>query len=278
MVIFLSSLPLWSAVILLVILPTCIAMCGPVILRRWIGHQRLASNNEIAGFKFATVGVIYAVMLAFAVVVVWQKYSDAETAVINEAGASATLYRLAAGPETDLVATRVALDNYLHLAIEEDWPQMSAGRGSPIVTRALNALYVAGLHLSQGQSRQVAVTSAIFTQLDAITQARRTRLYLSEGIVPRIIWVALYCGAVLTVCFTFFFATENLRAQVLMTGILTSIVFLGLLVIVSIDHPFTGPTHIDSDPLYTVLEDFGEGKDLMTAPSVPTAAQPAPAH
>ncbi|MEJ0048213.1 MAG: hypothetical protein WDN04_20385 [Rhodospirillales bacterium] len=39
-VIFLSSLPLWSAVILLVILPTCIAMCGPVILRRWIGHQR----------------------------------------------------------------------------------------------------------------------------------------------------------------------------------------------------------------------------------------------
>ncbi|MEJ0048212.1 MAG: hypothetical protein WDN04_20380 [Rhodospirillales bacterium] len=130
---------------------------------------------------------------------VWQKYSDAETAVINEAGASATLYRLAAGPETDLVATRVALDNYHHLAIEEDWPQMSAGRGSPIVTRALNALYVAGLHLSQGQSRQVAVTSAIFTQLDAITQARRTRLYLSEGIVPRIIWVALYCGAVLTV-------------------------------------------------------------------------------
>ncbi|MEJ0048211.1 MAG: hypothetical protein WDN04_20375 [Rhodospirillales bacterium] len=36
--------------------------------------------------------------------------------------------------------------------------------------------------------------------------------------------------------------------------------FLGLLVIVSIDHPFTGPTHIDSDPLYTVLEDFGGGK------------------
>ena len=41
-----------------------------------------------------------------------------------------------------------------------------------------------------------------------------------------------------------------------MTGILSVLVFLGLLAIVSIDHPFTGPTLVDSAPLQVVLEDF----------------------
>ena len=257
MVVFLSGLPLWGSIILLVILPTAAAMCGPVILRRWIGHQRLASNNEIAGFKFATVGVIYAVLLAFAVVVVWQKYSDAETAIVDEAGAAATLYRLTTGPEQDLVATRGAVGNYLRLTIDKEWPRMAAGQESPEVTQALNALYASSVRVAQGGARQSAVSEAIFEQLSAITHARRTRLHLATGIVPGVIWLVLYCGAVLTVGFTFFFATQNLRAQVLMTGILASIVFLGLLVIVSIDYPFTGPTHVGSEPIREVLDDFG---------------------
>jgi hypothetical protein len=61
---FLAGLPLWVAAILLVVLPTIAAMCGPVLMRRRVGRERLASNNDIAGFKFATVGVIYAVLLA----------------------------------------------------------------------------------------------------------------------------------------------------------------------------------------------------------------------
>jgi hypothetical protein len=54
---FLAGLPLWVAAILLVVLPTIAAMCGPVLMRRWIGLERLTTNNEIAGFKFAAVGV-----------------------------------------------------------------------------------------------------------------------------------------------------------------------------------------------------------------------------
>ena len=53
---FLAGLPLWVAAILLVVLPTIAAMCRPVLMRRQIGLERLASNNDIAGFKFATVG------------------------------------------------------------------------------------------------------------------------------------------------------------------------------------------------------------------------------
>jgi hypothetical protein len=253
---FLAALPLWLAAILVVLLPTAVAMCGPFLVRRHFGLERLTTNNEIAGFKFATVGVIYAVMLAFAVIIVWERFSDAEAAVVQEAGAAATVYRLAAGTEPQATATRAALTNYLQLAIASDWPQMAVEKEGREVTRSLDSLYAATLSLAQSASRPQAVLVAVFSQLDEITQARRTRLHLAHGIVPTVLWVVLVIGGVLTVCFTFFFGTRNLQAQMLMTAILTLIVFMGLFVIVSIDHPFTGPVHINPEPLRMVLEDF----------------------
>lgn len=256
MSLFLSTLPLWIAALILVIIPTILAMCGPAIIRRQVGLERLTTNNEIAGFKFATVGVIYAVLIAFAVIVVWERFSDGESAVLQEAGAAATLYRLTSGPAPEAAATRNALDNYLKLAIERDWPQMAIEHDSPDVTRALDELYAATIRLAEKSPVPPAVLTEMFKQLDAITQARRTRLHLASGIVPDILWIVLFCGAFLTIVFTFFFATENLSAQIMMTGILSVLVLMGLLVIVSIDHPFSGPVHIDSDPLQKVLDDF----------------------
>ena len=113
MSLFLSGLPLWAQMLVLVVLPTIAAMCGPILLRRWSSYERLSSNNEIAGFKFATVGVIYSVLVAFAVIVVWEKFNDAEAAVVQEAGATDTLYRLTTGPEPSMVAARAALGEYL---------------------------------------------------------------------------------------------------------------------------------------------------------------------
>ena len=65
---FLTNLPLWVADILLVALPTLLAMAGPILVRRRVRLERLSNNNQVAGFKFATIGVLYAVLLAFAVI------------------------------------------------------------------------------------------------------------------------------------------------------------------------------------------------------------------
>jgi Na+/melibiose symporter-like transporter len=235
-------------------------MCGPVLVRRQVDLARLTTNNEIAGFKFATVGVIYAVLLAFAVIAVWEKFSEAEEMVTKEAGAAATLYRLAAGSEPEAAGAKAALNNYLRLAIDRDWPAMAKEKESRDVTRALDGLYAAILRLPETEVRKSAALAEMLKQLDEMTESRRTRLHLATGIVPTMLWVVLCCGAVMTIGFTFFFGTKNLGAQITMTGILAVIVFMGLLVIVSFDHPFTGPVHVDAAPLQIVLDDFGQDK------------------
>ena len=87
MPLFFAALPPWKAAILVVVLPTTIAMFGPVLMRRIFGIERLIVNNEIAGFKFAVVGVIYGLLLTFAAISTWDKFSEAQVSVIEEAAA-----------------------------------------------------------------------------------------------------------------------------------------------------------------------------------------------
>lgn len=239
----------------MVVLPTLLAMAGPIVLRRFITLEHLASNNEIAGFKFATVGVIYSVLVAFAVIVVWEKFNEAELAVVQEAGAAATLYRLAA-PQPKAAEARAAIGNYLKATIEDEWPAMAMAHRSQVASKALTSLYTAVFALGSDGAVQPAIASDMFRQVDAMTQARRIRLHLASGIVPGVLWLVLSSGAVLTVAFTFFFATRNLPAQVMMTGILAFLVFMALFVIISIDLPFTGPAAVGPEPLEAVLADF----------------------
>lgn len=257
MLLFLSGLPFWAAIPLLVVLPTVAAMLGTVLVRRCVGVDKLALNNEIAGFKFAAVGVIYAVLVAFAVIVVWEKFSAAQDAVVQEAGSAETLYRLAAGPDPKMAAVRAALSNYLKTAIERDWPRMAIQKESKEATDALSALYAAALPLTDGAAHHPALLIEMFKQIDNITTARRVRLHLATGVVPSVVWIALFSGAVLTVGFTYFFGATNLAAQALMTGILALLVFTSLFAVVEIDHPFTGPSYVHSDTLRSVLERFG---------------------
>ena len=253
---FLATVPLWLLIVLVVVIPTVLAMIAQLLIRRWVGMETLAKNNEIAGFKFATVGVIYAVLLAFSVIVVWEKFTDAQTTVAEEAGATAALFRYAEGKEPEAIAVRAALLNYLKTAIDEEWPAMSLESEAHGLTQALNQLYSAALALNRSGTRNTADMTEVFRQIDNVTAARRIRLHLATG--PDVIWIALFMGALLTVGFTLFFGSENLLAQVSMTGVLSLLVTLGLVVIISVDHPFTGPVYIHPDALATVLEEFGK--------------------
>ncbi len=254
---YIATLPLWASGLLLVGLTTALAMLGPSFVRRRVSLERLTTNNEVAGFKFAVVGVVYAVLIAFAVIVVWEKFSDAEHTVVQEAGAVAGLYRLTDGVgDEGKVAIRDALTAYLHAAIENDWPTMSRGQPSPEGTQSLNALYRTVLSINLREDRAKLVFPELLHQLDEITQARRTRLVLASGAVPGVVWLALFAGAFLTVGFAMFFATESLRSQTLMAGLLAIIIFMGLFVIAAIDYPYSGEVQVRPEALQRVLEDF----------------------
>jgi hypothetical protein len=75
-----AALPPWQSALVLVALPTIVVLCGPLVIRRLFVIDDVMANNEVAGFKFATLGVVYAVILGLAVISVWEKFAEAEVA------------------------------------------------------------------------------------------------------------------------------------------------------------------------------------------------------
>lgn len=255
----LSVLPIWELILAVVGVPTAIAVGLQILVRRWVGVARLELNNEVAGFVFAAIGVVYAVLLAFVVIAVWEKFSEGQTTVARESAAASALFHYAEGAEPEAAKLHDRLANYLKLTIEKDWPAMAADSEDRDTTHALDALYRAAMALNKTGTRSTADMFEVFTQIDNLTLARRVRLHLSTGLVPDVIWIALFAGASLTVFFALFFGSPNGLAQLAMTAVLSILLTSGLVVIISLDHPFSGPVQVAPESLERVLANATEG-------------------
>jgi hypothetical protein len=76
-----NQAPLWLAILVVVAIFEFYSVGLMLICRRTWGTSRLSLNNEVAGFKFSVIGVLYAVLLGFVVIVVWENYRNTEPAV-----------------------------------------------------------------------------------------------------------------------------------------------------------------------------------------------------
>jgi Na+/proline symporter len=253
---FLTSRPVWVLVLLLGLF-TLLAMAGPLLVRRGVALERLRTNNEVAGFKFAVIGVLYAVLLAFIVIIAWERFHDAERALAAEAGAAGAIHRLATGLGAASAAeVRGHTAAYLQSVLADEWPAMSHGHSSPATAQALSGLYEAVVQNRPADLHDADLQADLFRQLDELTAARRDRLVMAGGTVPGVIWFVVFLGAVLTILFTCFFGSRYVVMQSLMTGVLAAIIFSAILVVVAIDQPFTGAIVVDQQPLHAVLEEL----------------------
>jgi hypothetical protein len=253
-----SGLPIWLSAVLLVVVLPAVVVALQVLLRRRFAALREGDHNEVAGFIIAVVGVIYAVLLAFVVIVSWENFSGAEGVVGQEAGALRNIYRDSTvyPPE---VRERIHADvrDYAGTAVEREWPAMSRGEeGDPAVAAVLDTFSrdVAALPTTTpSQQQYVSVEADRFNDL---VTARSQRLDFVEQGVPGVLWTALIVGAVVTVGFAMIFGMSSTLLHSIMIASLTALIGVLLFVSVAIDHPFSGDVAVDPAPLERVLTDF----------------------
>ena len=88
-----TDLPIWLTGLLLIVgLPAAVVACQAGLRRLWPALLE-GDHNEVTGFIIAVVGVIYAVLLGFVVIVSWENFDEAENVVGQEASALRTMYR-----------------------------------------------------------------------------------------------------------------------------------------------------------------------------------------
>jgi hypothetical protein len=234
------------------------ALIGLWLVRRNVELRTLESQHEVAGFILAVVGVIYAVLLAFVVVISWEQYSSAASVATTEATAVGNLYRDAVALGRPGRRLAAAVDSYAYNVAYREWPYMASHLAAdPVTNHSQKTVFkaVATLPPPAGGTSAEFVRQAV-TDLSAATEARSERIDDSSSELPPPLWAVLLVGGALTVGFTYFFGLKSFLAEAVMVGTLAAIIGLMLFVILSLDLPFTGDVATPPTAMISELNEF----------------------
>src|SRR4028119_687324 len=118
--------------VLTVCVVALVAVAGLEAVRRLVPAERRREHNDVAGFIYAVVGVIYAVLLALMVIAVWEEHEAAKATVREEANGLADVFWIAHSlPEPEGPRLQELARSYATVVTEEEWPLMGRGRSSP---------------------------------------------------------------------------------------------------------------------------------------------------
>jgi hypothetical protein len=243
---FLYALPSWLLFILIVGGSVGLAWIGTVLLRRRTTAPKDNRHNEVAGFIFATVGVLYAVLLAFTVIIVWEQYLSAESAVSQEAAALITVARDASSfPEPARGQVYDQLRAYAQFVINDEWRTMDEAtlehEESSGALSAINSMWSIYRSLPPSQ-----VDSHTTDSLDDLSTHRAIRLQSNIAALPVVLWFGLVLGEVVTISFCLILHMENVQLHAAMTALLTGLIATSIWMILMINHPFAGDLHVST--------------------------------
>lgn len=227
--------------VLVVGLSVAAALAGQFLVRRWVPQQVLSAHTAVAGIVYATLAVIYGVILGQVVVAAWDDYFGAELAVDDEASALVNLYRLAEGwPASDRDPVQQAVTGYAQDVVDNEWPAMTRGDLTivPGGYPPLAAVWRAVREVQDPATRDSAEFEAAIDAMTDLENARSKRLVINNHGLPPPLWAALLAGALLTVAFAYLLAVENRLVQSMMVGALAGLLALLLFLAHVLEHPY----------------------------------------
>jgi Protein of unknown function (DUF4239) len=256
-----------QAIVVSVVFAT-ITVGGLYLVRRRVEPESLRLDHDVAGFTFGVIGAFYGVILAFVIVVVWQRFERANEQVQDESLAVSNLYNLAAGlgepMRTDMQNVLRAYTNHV---LNDEWKAMADYRYSPNpaeTERIWNVL----LRIKPTTIEQQVFLDKSVDQMTQLSDLRRLRfVYYSEDL-PSVIWIVIYAGCVITLGFSYFFVTRRFRQQAIMYGTFAALIGLTILAISELATPYQGAVVV-SNQAFKIL---AASINRMPDPSSPTGS------
>ena len=246
-----------------------LSLGGLELVERLVPAQRRQQHNDVAGFIYAALGVIYAVLLALVVIAVWEEYQAASETVEQEANALAEIYWLAYRlPEPEGTHIQELCRSYDEEVVHKEWPLMEQGQaplmtseeGTPAGWTLIDDIRASLQDIEPHTKADEQLYAEGLDQIQRLADARRMRLVAAEEGVPGVLWAVLIFGGVAAVGFTYLFGLENTWAHRLMVVTLAAVIGLVLFTIGAMEHPFSGGARIGTGAFDLILERFETSK------------------
>jgi len=237
------------------VITTWAALVGLRFVRKKYPAEVLKENHEVAAIIFNAFGLLYGVVVAFVVFVTWSGYDEATKNLQLEANETLDIfYSATAFPDPISKTIQQGLMDYVASVYNDELKRMAVGEISLYSRGSLRKLITLFNNLDQRAAPNRELYAESLNCLNKLAEYRRLRVFAGNNTIPRVIWIVLLVGGVITVSYTYFLGVKNIRAQYLMTAALTVTITLILVLIYVLDHPFTGTSRVSVEPLRQVMD------------------------
>jgi Protein of unknown function (DUF4239) len=228
---------------------------------------RLTDTEWATAFKAVSpgllpvLGVLFALLVGFIAVEVWNTFDKAKTAVATEASALRAVVLLARNfPEEQRTRINALINRHIEVAVQQEWPEMAQQRAtlSLFPTHLIEALDNV-FALEPIDESQQAVKPEMITALRTALDARRQRIVISESAVGAVKWVAILFQALCALVAIAMVHANNRRACAITLTLFATGVALSVLLIAAYSRPFTGEISVTPELLKQVIATEAKG-------------------
>ena len=255
---FLNNLPNIPLAIGILAISALIGAGMVWLMGRLLSQQMLKDHNDLIGNIYQMIGVVYAVMLAFAVFIVWEQFDTTKTAVEQEANSLVSLYDMGRAMSNDAGAQLKGMWSTLR-----GWSRAMSGikwRWVVPATRSGNTLVEFTRFEGEFQpvtDRDATLYDQAVQHIEALNSFRRLRLQASQRAnstadVGAADWRRSFYGG----GFHAMFGANNPRLHMFLTAALAAALGFTLFIILALDTPYTGSFKITPDPFQNALTQF----------------------
>jgi len=239
------------------LLGVLLAVGGLVLVRKFVDHRALEAHHDVATPFMSAIGTLYAVVLGFIVVDSLNSFDRARLTVAQEANALHDIFHLAGGLQSkDRNMVRQACQDYCKAVCEKEWDTMENGHMSSEARTSMAQLWDIVTNVRPNTQTEIDDHNAILTQITRVGDCRDQRRIMAEPSGDPIVWAVLLIGAIIMIVFTYFFGIANMRAQILMTILVTVVLSLNLIIVSLFGYPFSGDVKVSEEPFRFNIEHF----------------------
>lgn len=227
--------------IMLVIAFVAIALLGQYVVNRTVKIDILEKHHSAGEAMMGVVGTLFSVLLGFMVAAAMGRYQDAQMYAQVEASNVASVFRIARGlSDEDRPRIRQLCREYVDDVVDSEWPKMAQGVKINHGWETYQKLWESVVSVVPENDRQSNLQQGLVASMTALGEQRRARILLSETQTPIALWLVIASGAMITVAFTYIFASQFPRVQGFMTTLVAAAMALNIWLLSAYSYPFTG--------------------------------------
>ena len=236
-----------------------LAVVGFLFLSRFVPDRWLIADADAAGALYATIGMVYAILVALAAIAVWEPRAAAADSTEREATDLIEAYWSARALETpDRLKVQQLITTYTEEVIDGEWRILSRERApSSRAQNLLNQLRSTAEAIEPETDRQVAAHDQVLARIADAADARRARIGAASEGMPYPLWPILIFGGVISIAFLYLFGLQRTFPNGLMMFTVGGMVALLLVVIYQLEYPFSRGLSIGPEAFQDALIQLG---------------------